>query len=98
MILDEKLINVTSSQPFDLNFLEELLSQPERTARSRKAKDTRDYDTWFTLDHIVMGTCSNPKCISVELERPQGRNRVTASVNSYEMCRFCFLYEWHKVS
>ena len=78
----------------DVDFLAALMAMPDVTPRARKAKDTRDNDTWFKLSHIIMGTCSNTNCISVELERPQGRNRVTALVNGYEMCRFCFLYGW----
>lgn len=87
------------SSAFDINFLKELIDQPERAPRrAAKAKDTRDQDTWFKLEHNLMGTCSNPECISIQLDRPQGRNRVTAEVNGYEMCRFCFLYGWQVVS
>lgn len=79
----------------DLNFLTDLLAQPEKAARTRKPKDTRDQDTWYKLEHIIMGTCSNEECVSVQMEQPKGRNRVTSTVNGHEMCRFCFLYGWH---
>lgn len=80
---------------FDVDFLAELLKQPEKAPRTRKPKDTRDQDTWFKLDHNISGRCSNENCISVELNQPRGRDRVTSIVNQHEMCRFCFLYGWH---
>jgi hypothetical protein len=83
------------TQPLDLNFLNDLLSQPDKAPRTKKLSDTRDNDTWFSLFHKIMGTCSNENCISIEMQQPRGRNRVTADVNGHEMCRFCFLYGWH---
>lgn len=86
-----------SSGQFDLDFLTNLLAQPEREPRTKKVVDTRDNDTWFKQEHIVMGCCTNPNCVSIELKQEKGRNRVTAIINGYEMCRFCFLYGWqHK--
>ena len=87
---------------FDLAFLNDLLSQPEKAPRTSKAKDVRDHDTWFTLVHNISGYCSNGECVAELLgvvnqftNQRQGRNRVTAEVNGYEMCRFCFLDGWH---
>ena len=89
---------------FDLAFLNDLLSQPERTSSPRKPKDVRDYDHWFAFQHNISGYCSNEECVAEVLQivnqflvppRSTGRNRVTAEVNGYEMCRFCFLDGWH---
>lgn len=80
---------------FDVDFLADLLKQPERVSRTRKPKDTRDQDTWFKLEHILDSECSNENCISVELNQPKGRKRVVSEVNGHRMCRFCFLYGWH---
>ena len=78
----------------DLDFLQELINtpEPERGPRGpRKPKDIRDYDTWFKLDHHVMGTCSQGQnCAGLILDN-KGPDRVTATVNDVEMCRFDFL-------
>lgn len=85
----------------DLSFLKELLDQPERAPRSAKKPDTRDYDTWFKLEHNVSkGRCSNPQCVGAGIMnqftgKPRGRDQVTSVVNDHEMCRFCFLEGWH---
>ena len=87
---------------FDLDFLNDLLSQPEKAPRSNKPKDVRDHDTWFKLMHNISGYCSNEECVAELLGvvnqfsgQRQGRNRITAEVNGHEMCRFCFLEGWH---
>lgn len=77
----------------DLDLIQELLAQPERTPRSRKRIDTRDRETWFKLMHNISGTCSNSKCLS-----PKGPHRVTSVVNDKEMCRYCFLSGWYQVN
>ncbi len=94
-----------SSMPSDLNFLEELLAQPERAPRTSKSKDVRNYDTWFKLAHNVSsGCCSNEKCVGVGIPnqfkggQPRTREGVTSVVNDYEMCRFCFLDGWHYIA
>lgn len=95
-------MRTVSSQPFDLTFLNELLSQPEKTPRTNKPKDVRDNDHWFALPHNIMGYCSNEECVAELLGvvnqfsgLRQGRDRVTAVINDHEMCRFCFLEGWH---
>jgi len=87
---------------FDLNFLNELLSQPERAPRTSKSKDVRDNDHWFRLFHNISGYCSNEECVAEVLGvvnqfsgKRQGRDRVTSIVNDHEMCRFCYLDGWH---
>lgn len=85
----------------DLDFLNQLLAEPDKAPRTRKPKDVRDYATWWKLPQNIMGTCSNPECISElfpELGKGKGRNRVTAIVNDHEMCRHCFLDGWHYVA
>jgi hypothetical protein len=86
---------------FDLDFLSDLLAQPERSPRSKKIADVRDHDTWFKLEHNISGRCSNEECVAELLGvvnqfsgKRQGRNRATAIVNGHEMCRFCFLEGW----
>lgn len=93
-----------SSPAFDINFLNDLLSQPDKQPRTKKVKDVRDNDTWFSLFHNIQGYCSNEQCVAEILQvvnqfsgKRQGRNRVTAVVNEHEMCRFCFLDGWHHI-
>ena len=93
------------SDDLTLDFLKDLLSQPERASRAKKPSDTRDHDTWFKLTHNINGYCANDECVAEVLGvvnqfsgKRQGRNRVTAVVNDYEMCRFCFLDGWHYIS
>jgi len=90
------------SQQFDLAFLNDLLSQPEREPRTKKKVDVRDHDHWFALIHNISGRCSNEECVAELLGvvnqftgNRQGRDRITAVVNGHEMCRFCFLDNWH---
>lgn len=81
------------AQPLDnLDFLQELLDIPDDPVnRTRKPKDVRDYDTWFKLDHIILGTCSQgPNCAGKILHN-KGPGRITAIVNNIEMCRIDFL-------
>ena len=92
------------SQPksIDLDFLNDLLSQPEREPRTKKPKDVRDHDHWFALMHNISGYCSNEECVAELLQvvnqftgKRQGRDRITSVVNDHEMCRFCFMDNWH---
>ena len=81
----------------------QLLTQASkpRTPRERKKRDTRDYDTWFDLDH-----CSTAACEIVDheervnsfdfedmelYEKALNRKRMVATVNGKMMCRYCFL-------
>lgn len=77
----------------NLEFLQELIDTPEpqKSPRVRKAKDTRDMDTWFKLNHIIMGTCSQGENCAGLILANKGPGRVTALVNGVEMCRFDFL-------
>ena len=78
----------------DLDFLQELLDTPDppKGSRARKPKDVRDFDTWFKLDHNIMGTCSKGgDCLGITLDNGKGPGRVTATINGVEMCRFDFL-------
>jgi hypothetical protein len=79
--------------PIDnIDFLQELLDAPEeKNTRTRKPKDIRDQDTWYKLNHNVLGTCSQgSECLGLVLH-DKGPGRVTAVVNDVEMCRFDFL-------
>lgn len=72
-----------------------------RTPRERKKKDTRDYDTWFDLDHILDKGCeveNHEERVNgfdfedLELyEKALNRRRIVALVNGKLMCRYCFL-------
>ena len=94
-----------SSLPSDIDFINDLLSQPERASGPRKPKDVRDMEHWFKLPHNIMGRCSNVECVAEILQvvnqfsgERQGRDRVTSVVNEHEMCRYCFLDGWKYVA
>jgi len=77
----------------DLDFLQELINTPEpaTTPRARKKQDIRDQDTWFKLDHSIMGVCSRGENCIGKVLYDKGPDRVTAIVNEVEMCRYDFL-------
>ena len=72
-----------------------------RTPGVRKKKDTRDYDTWFDLEHIIDSACEiedHEERVNgfdfedLELyEKALNRKRIVATVNGKLMCRYCFL-------
>lgn len=51
----------------DLDFLQDLIDTPEppRTTRARKKADTRDFETWSKLDHIISRcfSCDSINCV-----------------------------------
>ena len=57
-----------ATNDLSLDFLQELIDTPDppKGTRTRKAKDTRDTDTWFKLDHIL-ALCLD--CGSHDIER-----------------------------
>ena len=72
-----------------------------RTPGVRKKKDTRDYDSWFDLNHIIDSQCEiedhevNVNKFDFEdlelYEKALNRKRMVAIVNGKIMCRYCFL-------
>lgn len=72
-----------------------------RTPGVRKKKDTRDYDSWFDLEHIIDSSCEiethedNVNKFEFEdlelYEKALNPKRIVAIVNGKVMCRYCFL-------
>jgi hypothetical protein len=72
-----------------------------KTPRQRKAKDIRDYDTWFDLVQVIDSQCEiedhEDRVNQFDFEdqelydKAMNRKRVVSNVNGKLMCRYCFL-------
>lgn len=85
----------------DPALIKQLLANERKPRGPRAKRDTRDYDKWFDMDHILDKECEVPEheehvalfeFVTLEdYEKALSRKRVVIDHNGILMCRYCFI-------
>lgn len=82
---------MSEQEELSLDFVEDLLAQPDTTRRARASPkpDDRNINTWMQAQHIGTRNCEVPN--HDESKRPRDKGMVTINKQDVAVCRICFL-------